>query len=65
LADIFRDMVKTEDKIMEKIAFIVFALMVCMFSLATFRVSPVIGILLSVFCVGFWIVFFGVMGVLR
>lgn len=59
MANIFGNMAKVENKMIELIAFTIVGFILCMCGLALFRVNFYLALILALFSVGFWAVFLG------
>ena len=57
MANIFGNMAKAENQMSELIPFIIFGFIFAMITLAMFRVNLIAGLIISAFCMGFWLVF--------
>lgn len=49
----------------EQVVFITLAVALAAVQWFLFRVHPALGIMLAIFCLGFWVTFLGVIGVLK
>lgn len=50
-------MAKIENKMSELMPFMIFGFIFVMITLAMFRVNLIVGLIISAFCMGFWLVF--------